>query len=113
NGNNIVIPGLWALVFGNGANGGDKDTLYFTAGPGGQRHGLLGSISANPNATASSVANVAQSSAGVAANTYLAIYGNNLSATKRSWQTADFDGSKLPTSLDGVSVTINGEPAYV
>src|SRR5205085_1630205 len=28
----IAIPGLWTLAFGNGSRGGDKATLYFTAG---------------------------------------------------------------------------------
>jgi uncharacterized protein (TIGR03118 family) len=112
-GNNIVIPGLWALIFGNGGSGGDKDTLYFTAGPGGEKHGLLGSISANPNPV--SGLNAAQVTGGIAANTYMTIKGNNLAATKRSWVAADFGptGKTLPTSLDGVSVTLNGEPAYL
>jgi uncharacterized protein (TIGR03118 family) len=112
-GNNISIRGLWALTFGNGGSGGDKNTLYFTAGPGGQQHGLLGSISANPNAA--SVDNAAQVGGGVAPNTYLSIYGTNLAATKRNWAAADFgaNGTTLPTSLDGVSVMVNGEPAYI
>src|SRR5262249_50425342 len=46
-------------------------------------------------------------------NTYVQIKGTNLAATKRTWGSADFVGNKLPTSLDGVSVTINGTPAYV
>jgi hypothetical protein len=112
-GNNIVIPGLWALVFGNGVGGGDKDTLYFTAGPGEEKHGLLGSISANPNLV--SALNAAQVTGGIAPNTYITVKGNNLAATKRSWKAADFGvtGNTLPTSLDGVSVTLNGEPAYI
>ena len=44
----ITIPGLWALRVGNGGNGGDANTLFFTAGiPGSgeiEDHGLLGSI---------------------------------------------------------------------
>ena len=114
-GKTITIPGLWALAFGRNGNLGDPDTLYFTAGPGGQKHGLLGSISANPNITATSVTNAAQSGAGIAANTYITIKGNNLAPTKRSWTTADFGatGKALPTSLDGVTVTVNGEPAYI
>lgn len=114
-GKNIVIDGLWALFFGNGSSGGDKDTLYFTAGPGGQKHGLLGSISANPSVVSSAVTNAAQVTGGIAANTFVTIKGTNLAATKRSWVTADFGttGKALPTSLDGVSVTINGEPAYL
>lgn len=112
-GNNIALQGLWALTFGNGGSGGDKDTLYFTAGPGGQRHGVLGSISANPNVL--SVVNAAQVGGGIAPNTYVTIYGTDLAVTKRNWATADFGptGKALPTSLDGVSVTVNGEPAYL
>jgi uncharacterized protein (TIGR03118 family) len=112
-GANIVIPGLWALYFGNGVSGGDKDTVYFTAGPGGQKHGLIGSISANPNVAATAITNAAQAPAGIGANTFVTIKGTNLAATKRSWQTADFAANKLPSSLDGVTVTVNGEPAYL
>jgi uncharacterized protein (TIGR03118 family) len=42
----IAIDGLWAIEFGLGSpNNGPADTLFFTAGPGGERHGLFGSIS--------------------------------------------------------------------
>lgn len=44
NGNPIEIPGLWGLIVGNGMNGGDADKIYFTAGTGGEEHGLFGSI---------------------------------------------------------------------
>ena len=44
----IVIDGLRALGTGNGGNGGDPQSLYFTAGPGGGTHGLLGVITALP-----------------------------------------------------------------
>jgi uncharacterized protein (TIGR03118 family) len=40
----IVIDGLWALKFGNGGNGGDANTLYFTAGPNSEADGLFGSL---------------------------------------------------------------------
>ena len=40
----LVIDGLWAQVFGFGAGGFDADDLYFTAGPGGEAHGLFGEI---------------------------------------------------------------------
>ncbi len=40
----ISIDKLWALQFGNGGNGGDVNTLYFTAGPAAEEHGLFGSI---------------------------------------------------------------------
>jgi uncharacterized protein (TIGR03437 family) len=114
-GNTIKIGGLWALSFGNGSSGGDKDTLYFTSGPGGEQHGLIGSISANPNLTSAGVTNSGQAAAGIAPNTYMTIKGTDLAATKRVWATSDFGatGKALPTSLDGVSVTVNGTPAYV
>jgi len=40
----IVIDGLWTVKFGNGGNGGDRDTLYFTAGPNDESDGLFGSL---------------------------------------------------------------------
>jgi uncharacterized protein (TIGR03118 family) len=53
NGKDFVLPGLWALQFGNGGAAGDKNTLYFTAGPGDhEQHGLFGSISAVPEPAA-------------------------------------------------------------
>jgi uncharacterized protein (TIGR03118 family) len=43
-GNGIRIDELWDLKFGNGGNGGDVNTLYFTAGIGDEAHGLFGSL---------------------------------------------------------------------
>jgi uncharacterized protein (TIGR03118 family) len=42
-GNPLLINGLWALRFGNGV-AGTPDTLLFTAGIGGESHGLFGEI---------------------------------------------------------------------
>ena len=42
----VVIEGLWALTFGNGGRAGVPGTLYFTAGPDGESHGLFGSLEA-------------------------------------------------------------------
>jgi uncharacterized protein (TIGR03118 family) len=44
-GETILIDGLWALLVGNGKNGGDANTIYFTAGPNGETDGLFGSLS--------------------------------------------------------------------
>ncbi len=44
NGPPLVIEGLWALQFGNGAGAGSRNTLFFTAGPFDEMHGLFGSI---------------------------------------------------------------------
>ncbi|MHB1423689.1 MAG: TIGR03118 family protein [Gemmataceae bacterium] len=46
NGKPILNPGLWTLTFGNGGNGGNPNTLYFTAGINGEKDGLFGSIQA-------------------------------------------------------------------
>ena len=40
----LAIDGLWALQFGNNAAAGSSDTLFFTAGPDEETHGLFGSI---------------------------------------------------------------------
>ena len=42
----IVVDGLWALAFGNGAQAGETDELYVTAGPADETHGLFGEIAA-------------------------------------------------------------------
>jgi len=42
----IAIDGLWGIAFGNGAAAGPTNTLYFLSGPGGEKHGLYGSITA-------------------------------------------------------------------
>ena len=113
NGKNIVLGGLWSLYFGNGASGGDKDILYFTAGPNGQKGGILGSIQASPNLAASGIINAAQATAGVAPNTFISIKGSSLAATKRSLAAADIANGRLPTTVDGVTVTVNGQGAFI
>jgi uncharacterized protein (TIGR03118 family) len=44
----ITIDGLWALTFGNGFNGGQTNSLYFTAGPDAGAHGLFGALQVTP-----------------------------------------------------------------
>jgi uncharacterized protein (TIGR03437 family) len=112
-GNPIQNSGLWAIQFGNGGNGGDPNALYFAAGIAGEKHGLVGSIQAAPSLTAAGVVNAANFQTGIAQNTWVTITGANLSATTRAWTGSDFVNGKLPTKLDGVSVTVNGKPAYV
>ena len=46
NGTPFEVPGLWAIAFGNGGNGGDTHTLYFTAGINVENDGLFGSLAA-------------------------------------------------------------------
>jgi phospholipase C len=40
----LTIDGLWGLRFGNDGSAGPPSTLFFTAGPGKEKHGLLGQL---------------------------------------------------------------------
>lgn len=46
-GSAIVVPQLWALQFGNNLNSEPGNTLFYTAGPGNELHGLYGRIDMN------------------------------------------------------------------
>jgi uncharacterized protein (TIGR03118 family) len=46
-GNPLAIDGLWALQFGKGGASGSTGTLFFTAGPEEETHGVFGSITAS------------------------------------------------------------------
>jgi len=50
----IRIEGLWALSFGNGANAGPANSLYFTAGIDDEAHGLFGTLTPLNNGKCSS-----------------------------------------------------------
>jgi uncharacterized protein (TIGR03118 family) len=43
-GKSLSIDGLWALEFGKAGNNGPAGTLFFTAGPDDETHGLFGQI---------------------------------------------------------------------
>jgi uncharacterized protein (TIGR03437 family) len=68
-----------------------------------------------PTPTITLVANAEGGVATIAPNTWVEILGSNLGPTgdTRTWGNSDFVGGQLPTSLDGLSVTVNGVPAYV
>jgi len=48
-GKTIVNPGLWALQFGLGVANGSSSALFFNAGIGNEKHGLIGSLAVNPS----------------------------------------------------------------
>ena len=57
--------GLWALIFGNGGNGGNPNVLYFSDGINGERNGLFASISVpEPSSLASLIAALSLLAAG-------------------------------------------------
>jgi uncharacterized protein (TIGR03118 family) len=44
----LFIDGLWSLIVGGGGNEGNAQSIYFTAGPDDEAHGLFGVISPLP-----------------------------------------------------------------
>ena len=66
-----------------------------------------------PTIAAGGVVNAAGLGSAIAPGTWVTLYGTSLSATTRAWRDADFSNGLLPTSLDGISVTIDGKPAAV
>ena len=51
--------------------------------------------------------------AGLTPGSWISLFGDNLASTTRTWSSAEIVNGKLPTSLDGVSVTVNGQAAAV
>lgn len=49
----------------------------------------------------------------ISPGSWIEIYGANLAVDTRGWTGADFTGINAPISLDGTSVTIGGESAFV
>ena len=94
--------------FGSGFQGTDllANTLFVTAYFVGTRTSTAG-----PEIT--EVANAEGESPVIAPNTWVEIKGVNLAPGSRIWRASDFVNNQLPTSLDGVSVTVGGKPAYV
>jgi len=65
--------------------------------------------------TLSSVANAAggTTAAGIQSGSFIAVKGTGFTSSNRIWQGSDFSGNNLPTSLDGVSVSVNSKAAMV
>ncbi len=90
-----------------------------TPGPGRQFSSRQFTITTSPPAptlTSGSLANGATyDSGGLVPGSWAQLKGTGLSPVTRTWGAADFQGlgNKLPTSLNGVSVTVNNTPAAV
>jgi uncharacterized protein (TIGR03437 family) len=110
--------------FAGGADGGvplggliqgTDGNLYGTTSAGGANNdGTIFRLSL-PAATLpaiGSVADAASFQAGIVPNSWITIFGTNLSSITDNWANAILNGN-LPTSLDGVSVSVGGELAYI
>ena len=49
----------------------------------------------------------------IAPGSWIEIYGANFATHSRSWGGTDFNGVNAPTALDGTSVTVGGQPAFI
>ena len=49
----------------------------------------------------------------VAPGSWVEIHGAHLATNTRSWTVADFHGAQAPTSLEGTTVTIGGQSAFI
>ncbi len=108
----IAIPGLWALLFGNGKNGGDKNILYFGAGlfPGTTRS-LLGSIA--PPAAVLGVMNGASLTTGpLAPGEIVVLDGLVIGPSPLASAKIPEDGP-VDSSPTSTTVTFNNTPAPV
>ncbi len=106
-----------------------RATLGSTLGPGDRGFLLIGIIRGQiiafmdaydaellgqpPSITQGGVVNGASFRPGIAARSWFTIQGGRLSNTTRIWSGSDFQGNKLPTALDGVSVQVNGKDAAI
>ncbi|HZL55999.1 MAG TPA: choice-of-anchor V domain-containing protein, partial [Bryobacteraceae bacterium] len=81
-------------------------------------HVYISSMALTPGAggggpTISNVLDAASFRAAVVPGSWVAIFGQGMSATTRTWAAPDFNGNNLPSSLSGVSVNFGTLPASV
>jgi uncharacterized protein (TIGR03437 family) len=75
-------------------------------------HGFVVRMAATPPLI-SSVTDGAGYQQGISPGAWISIFGSNLAYTTRLWKDSEILGGKLPTLLDGVSVTIDSRLAAV
>ncbi len=101
---NIVV-----YAAGNAANGdltSNGDHIYTTT------YTLAPAAGNAPAISQNGVKSGASFQPGIVPNSWVAIQGANLSTSTNTWDKAIVNG-QLPASLDGVSVSIGGKPAYI
>jgi uncharacterized protein (TIGR03437 family) len=73
----------------------------------------VGSALFGQTPTITGISNNASGAPAIESGSWVSIYGTGLAATTRPWQASDFSGNNLPTTLDGVSVLIDGKKAAI
>jgi uncharacterized protein (TIGR03437 family) len=72
---------------------------------------LFGQTTTGPQITG--ISNNASGAPAIESGSWVSIYGAGLAATTRTWQASDFTGNTLPTTIDNVSVLIDGKKAAI
>jgi uncharacterized protein (TIGR03437 family) len=103
-----LIQGANGNLYGTTNQGGayGQGTIFTLALPAGSQ---------TPTPAVTSVVTAFSNNLTIAPNTWVVIKGTQLSpiGDSRIWLAADFVGNQMPVNLDGVSVSMNSEPAYV
>jgi uncharacterized protein (TIGR03437 family) len=104
------VGDITVYVAGNAANGdltNNGDHIYTTT------YTLTAPAATNtPTIAANGVVSGASFQPGIVPTSWLTIFGSNLSSVTDTWEKAIVNG-KLPTALDGVSVNVGSQPAFV
>ena len=99
-----LSPGFYDSFITVGALGANPHQLHVTL-----------TVATVTTPVISQVANAFGEAPLIAANTWVELKGLNLAPTGRNriWSAADFVNNRMPTQLDGVSVTVNGRSAFL
>src|SRR5262249_2483984 len=108
------VPATTALLGSVAAVAVDKDGNFFFPDSNFSVVRKVTARSTPPSAlpVVTSVVNGASFQAGISPNAWVTISGRNFATRASTWDTSIVAGN-LPTTLDGVRVTIGGKPAYV
>ena len=113
------FPATYSYTFTKSVSGGATQTLAYIhgmkCGLGNQEWGKIIIDAQPPTISAGGV--VTASAFGqfksIAPGAWIEIYGSGFAGTARPWGGADFIGLSAPTALDGTSVKIGGQSAFV
>jgi uncharacterized protein (TIGR03437 family) len=125
---NAVASAAWILISA-GANGAGSGSITYTVGvnTGAMRTGTIkvadqtiyinqaasgASISSLASLASGGIVNAATGAQPIASGGFVSVYGQNLADVILDWSSAIING-KLPTSLGGVQVLINGKSAFI
>ncbi len=113
------FPTTYSKTFTKLAQGSDPQNLFYVhgmkCGLGKQEWGQIVIDAQPPSIKAGGVISAAAfgGSTSIAPGSWIEIYGSNFAGITRSWGGADFNGLNAPTVLDGTTVKIGGQSAFV